>query len=204
MEVTVECQKRPEGSKTKALRREGLIPAVLYGHQGTESVSLTIDVKKAQKLLKDTSINNSIIDLQVPDISWSGKTILREVQSHPYKPLILHLSFFSVAAHGSIDLEVPINFVGEPVGVKVGGGILDQVVTELAIKCKPDKIPETLEIDISGLNLGDSLQLSQITLPEGVEAAAEADLVLVRVTTPAPAPSTESESESEGEAEISS
>ena len=195
MEVTVECQKRPEGSKTKALRREGLIPAVLYGHQGTESVPLTIEVKKAQKLLKDTSINNTIIDLQVPDISWSGKTILREVQSHPYKPLILHLSFFSVAAHGSLDVEVPIHFVGDPVGVKVGGGILDQTVTELAIRCKPDKIPETLEIDISGLKLGESLQLSQITLPEGVEAAGEADLVLARVMAPVGASSTESEGE---------
>lgn len=195
MEVTVECQKRPEGSKTKALRREGLIPAVLYGHQGTESVPLTIEVKKAQKLLKDTSINNTIIDLQVPDISWSGKTILREVQSHPYKPLILHLSFFSVAAHGSLDVEVPIHFVGDPVGVKVDGGILDQVVTELAIRCKPDKIPETLDIDISGLKLGESLQLSQITLPEGVETAGEADLVLARVMASAGASSTESESE---------
>ncbi|NEQ77985.1 MAG: 50S ribosomal protein L25/general stress protein Ctc [Okeania sp. SIO2C9] len=198
MEVTVECQKRPEGSKTKALRREGLIPAVLYGHQGTESVPLTIEVKKAQKLLKDTSINNTIIDLQVPDISWSGKTILREVQSHPYKPLILHLSFFSVAAHGSLDVEVPIHLVGEPVGVKVDGGILDQVVTELAIRCKPDKIPETLEIDISSLKSGESLQLSQITLPEGVEAAGEADLVLARIMASVTTSSTESESESEG------
>lgn len=195
MEVTVECQKRPEGSKTKALRREGLIPAVLYGHQGTESVPLTIEVKKAQKLLKDTSINNTIIDLQVPDISWSGKTILREVQSHPYKPLILHLSFFSVAAHGSLDVEVPIHFVGDPVGVKVDGGILDQTVTELAIRCKPDKIPETLEIDISGLKLGESLQLNQITLPEGVEVAGEGDLVLARVIAPVAASSTESEGE---------
>ncbi|NEP78285.1 MAG: 50S ribosomal protein L25/general stress protein Ctc [Okeania sp. SIO3C4] len=197
MEVTVECQKRPEGSKTKALRREGLIPAVLYGHQGTESVSLTLDVKKAQQLLKDTSINNTIIDLKVPDISWSGKTILREVQSHPYKPLILHLSFFSVAAHGSIDLEVPIHFVGTPVGVKIDGGILEPIVTELAIRCKPDKIPETLDIDISGLKLGESLQLNQITLPEGVEAAGEADLVLVRIMAPVAAPSTDSESEGE-------
>ncbi len=96
MEVTVECQKRPEGSKTKALRREGLIPAVLYGHQVTESVELTIDVKKAQQLLKDSSPNKTIIDLKVPDISWNGKTVLREVQYHPYKSEIYHLSFFSV------------------------------------------------------------------------------------------------------------
>ncbi len=195
MEVTVECQKRPEGSKTNALRREGLIPAVLYGHKGTESVSLTIDAKKAQQLLKDASVNNTIIDLNVPDISWNGKTIIREVQSHPYKPFIYHLSFFSVATHGSIDVEMPINFVGEAVGVKIDGGSLEPIVTELAIRCKPDKIPESLDIDVSGLKVGESLHLNQITLPEGVEAAAEGDLVLVSVVSPKTAPSKQSEDE---------
>ena len=96
MEVTLECQKRPEGSKTKALRREGLIPAVLYGHQVPESVELTIEVKKVQQLLKKTSANKTIIDLNVPEISWNGKTVIREIQYHPYKPEIYHLSFFSV------------------------------------------------------------------------------------------------------------
>ncbi|MGB3510294.1 MAG: 50S ribosomal protein L25/general stress protein Ctc [Microcoleaceae cyanobacterium] len=196
MEVTVECQKRPEGSKTRALRREGLIPAVLYGHKGTESVSLVIGKKNAQQLLKDASVNNTVVQLKVPDISWNGKIIIREVQSHPYKPFLYHLSFFSIATHGSIDVEVPLNFVGEPVGVDPEGGILEPIVTELAIKCKPDKIPESLDIDISGLHIGDSLQLHQITLPEGVEASAEADLVLVSIAHPAAAPSTTEETSS--------
>ncbi|MEM1168497.1 MAG: 50S ribosomal protein L25 [Cyanobacteria bacterium P01_H01_bin.35] len=97
MAVTLECQKRPEGSKTKALRREGLIPAVLYGHQVTESVELTIGVKEVQLLLKKASANKTIIDLKVPEISWNGKTVIREVQYHPYKSDIYHLSFFSVS-----------------------------------------------------------------------------------------------------------
>ncbi|MGK7920049.1 MAG: 50S ribosomal protein L25/general stress protein Ctc [Trichodesmium sp.] len=197
MEVTVECQKRPEGSKTNALRREGLIPAVLYGHQGTESVSLTIDAKAAQQLLKDASVNNTIINLNVPDISWNGKTIIREVQSHPYKPFLYHLSFFSVAAHGSIDVQVPINFVGEAVGVKRDGGMLEAIVTELPIKCKPDKIPEHLDVDVSAMEVGESLQLNQITLPEGVETGAEEDLVLVSIVPPKTAASTEESAETE-------
>lgn len=181
MEVTVECQKRPEGSKTRALRREGLIPAVLYGHDGTESVSLVIETKTAQQLLKNASVNNTIIDLNVPDISWNGKTIVREVQTHPWKPLLYHISFFSVATHGSIDVEVSLNFVGKPVGVEKEGGMLDPVITQLGIRCKPDRIPESLDIDVSGLHLGDALQLHQLTLPEGVEAIGEPDLVLVSV-----------------------
>lgn len=197
MEVIVECQQRPEGSKTRALRREGLIPAVLYGHKGTESVSLVIGEKTAQQLLKNASVNNTIVDLKVPDISWNGKTIIREVQSHPYKPFLYHLSFFSVATHGSIDVEVPLNFVGEPVGVDPEGGTLEPIVTELAIKCKPDRIPESLDIDVSGLHIGESLQLHQITLPEGVEASAEDDLVLVSIAHPrTSAPSTTEETSS--------
>lgn len=181
MEVTVECQKRPEGSKTRALRREGLIPAVLYGHDGTESVSLVIETKTAQQLLKNASVNNTIIDLNVPDISWNGKTIVREVQTHPWKPLLYHISFFSVATHGSIDVEVSLNFVGIPVGVEKEGGMLDLVITQLGIRCKPDRIPESLDIDVSGLHIGDALQLHQLALPEGVEAIGEPDLVLVSV-----------------------
>jgi large subunit ribosomal protein L25 len=181
MEVTVECQKRPEGSKTRALRREGLIPAVLYGHDGTESVSLVIETKTAQQLLKNASVNNTIIDLNVPDISWNGKTIVREVQTHPWKPLLYHISFFSVATHGSIDVEVSLNFVGTPVGVEKEGGMLDLVINQLGIRCKPDRIPESLDIDVSGLHIGDALQLHQLPLPEGVEAIGEPDLVLVSV-----------------------
>lgn len=97
MSITIECQKRPEGSKPNALRREGLIPATLYGHQGAESVSLTVKQKEAQTLLKQASVNQTVVEVQVPDLSWRGKALIREVQSHPWKREIYHLSFFSVA-----------------------------------------------------------------------------------------------------------
>lgn len=96
MSVTVECQKRPEGSKPNALRREGLIPATLYGHMGAESVALTLTDKDAKTLLKDASVNETQVDLSVPDLSWKGKVIIKEVQAHPWKKNLYHLSFFSV------------------------------------------------------------------------------------------------------------
>ena len=98
MSIAVECQKRPEGSKPRALRRQGLIPAALYGHNGAESVSLTVKSKDAETLLKNASINNTLIDVNIPDISWNGKAIIREVQAHPWKKTLFHLSFFSVSA----------------------------------------------------------------------------------------------------------
>lgn len=124
MSIAVECQKRPEGSKPRALRRQGLIPAALYGHNGAESVSLTVKSKDAQTLLKNASINNTLIDVNIPDISWNGKAIIREVQTHPWKKTLFHLSFFSVSAGETLELVVPIKLVGKAAGVK-DGGILD-------------------------------------------------------------------------------
>lgn len=96
MSVNVECQKRPEGSKPRALRREGLIPATLYGHNGSESIQLIIKEKDAKLLLRDASPNKTIVNLAIPDLSWTGTTLIREVQSHPWKRTLNHLSFFAV------------------------------------------------------------------------------------------------------------
>jgi large subunit ribosomal protein L25 len=96
MSITVECQKRPEGSKPNALRRDGWIPANLYGHQGAESMSLVISEKVAIELLKEASINETPIEVNVPDLSWKGTAVVREVQAHPWKRKLRHLSFCAV------------------------------------------------------------------------------------------------------------
>ncbi|KOR37486.1 MULTISPECIES: 50S ribosomal protein L25/general stress protein Ctc [Planktothricoides] len=168
MELTLECQKRPEGSKTKALRRDGLIPAALYGHNGAESISLTVNAKAAELLLKSASVNNTLVNLTIPELSWNGKTLLREVQSHPCRPLVYHLSFFAISAQDSVEVTIPLAFVGESPGVKLNGGLLDPVLTELEVKCAPDSIPEKIEVDISSLQVGSALHISELVLPAGV------------------------------------
>jgi large subunit ribosomal protein L25 len=95
MELTVECQKRPENSKPNALRREGLLPAVLYGHNVPESVSLTVDAKAIETLLRKAT-KTAPIEVTVPELSWTGKALIQEVQKHPWKDSIYHISFFSV------------------------------------------------------------------------------------------------------------
>ncbi|MEZ2241124.1 50S ribosomal protein L25/general stress protein Ctc [Microcoleus sp.] len=181
MEIAVECQKRAEGSKPNALRRSGLIPAVLYGHQGSESLALTIPAKAVETLLKQRVVNNVLIDLNIPEISWKGKTLLREVQRHPWKGFPYHLSFFAVGSQDSLEVELSLHFVGESVGVKLGGGILDTVMTQLAVKCKPDSIPDAIEVDISNLNVGDALHIHELVLPAGVVAIGEPNQVVVSV-----------------------
>ncbi|MEW6494324.1 MAG: 50S ribosomal protein L25/general stress protein Ctc [Cyanobacteriota bacterium] len=191
MEVTVECQKRPEGSKPKALRRSGLIPAVLYGHNGTESVSLTLNAKEAETLLKQATVNNTLVQVNVPELPWKGKALLREVQAHPWKKNVYHLSFFSVAAHGPIDVTVPLNLLGNAAGLKEGG-VVDLVISELPMRCDPDKIPETIDVDISHMQIGDILHVGELVLPEGVSVLIEPGETVVNIAAPRTATATES------------
>ncbi|HLP87834.1 MAG TPA: 50S ribosomal protein L25 [Nostocaceae cyanobacterium] len=95
MAIAIESKKRPEGSKPNALRRSGLIPANLYGHSGSESISLVVDAKAVERLLKQAAVNKTTVELSVPELNWTGKTVIREVQTHPAKGTVYHLSFFA-------------------------------------------------------------------------------------------------------------
>ncbi|MDX2239542.1 MAG: 50S ribosomal protein L25/general stress protein Ctc [Leptolyngbyaceae cyanobacterium bins.302] len=181
MEFTIECQPRPEGSKPNALRRSGKLPAVLYGHKGNESVSLVLESKAAENLLKAASINNSLIQVSIPDLSWNGKALLREVQTHPWRGTPYHISFFAVADHGSLEVDVPLHFIGTAKGIKEGGGSLDPSMSSLHVKCIAEKIPDYIEVDVTDLGVGDALQVGQLTLPEGVEALNDPGRVVVIV-----------------------
>lgn len=184
MEITIEGHKRPEGSKPNALRRQGLVPAVLYGHQGAESINITIPAKAAETLLKRNVVNHALIQLNVPELSWSGKTLLREVQKHPWKGFPYHLSFFSVAQQESLTVSIPLHFVGEPVGVKLEGGLLDVVLSELEIDCEPGSIPDRIDVDVTGLHQGQALHIRELTLPAGVTATGDSEQVVVSIIRP--------------------
>lgn len=181
MQLTIECQKRPEGSKPNALRREGMTPAVLYGHNGAESVELVLNTRNAETLVRRAVLNNTMIDLSVPELSWSGKALLREVQSHPWRGSLYHLSFFSVGSHATIEVTVPLHFVGESIGVKQNGGTLDVVLNEVSVVCAPNAVPEAIEVDVSQMDLGDALHVSELPLSSGVTVLGEADRVVVSV-----------------------
>lgn len=181
MELTIDCQPRPEGSKPNSLRRAGQLPAVLYGHKGAESIALTIPMKQAELMLRDASLNNTLIQVNIPDLSWTGKALLREVQTHPWRGTPYHISFFAVAAQDSLEVDVPLHFVGTAKGIKEGGGSLDPSLSSLHVKCAPDSIPDQIEIDVSDLGVGDALHISEIKLPAGVVALGDANRTVVSV-----------------------
>ena len=184
MSLTVECKTRTAGSKPRALRREGLIPAALYGHSGAESISLTMNAKEAQVLLKKAAINNTLVDLNIPDIPWNGKAIIREVQAHPWKRTLYHMSFFSVAGDKKLSLVVPLKLQGEAKGIKQGG-VLEQNLTELHISCSADNIPEDIGIDVSNFEIGTNLAVGDVVLPEGVTVLDDAEQTLFSIVAPA-------------------
>lgn len=186
MNITVECKTRPEGSKPRALRREGLIPAALYGHNGDKSVSLTIPAKEAQILLRQAAINNTLIDIKVPDISWQGKALIREVQAHPWKRTLNHLSFFTVSADQKVEIVVPVVVVGKAAGSKQGG-IVEQIMTEFNISCSADNIPESIEIDVSNFEIGSLLHVGEVVLPEGATTLDDSERAVISVVAPAKA-----------------
>jgi large subunit ribosomal protein L25 len=182
--MTLECKTRPEGSKPKALRREGLIPAALYGHKGAESVSLTVPAKDAVMLLRDAAVNNTLVDLNIADLNWSGKALIREVQAHPWKRTLYHLSFFSVPEGQTVNLVVPIEITGESAGIKQGG-ILEQNLTELNINCTAKNIPQSIEINIANFDIGTNLNVGDVILPEGVTALDDGEQTVFSIVAPA-------------------
>ncbi|ASC73953.1 50S ribosomal protein L25 [Halomicronema hongdechloris C2206] len=184
MELTIECSTRDPKAKANVLRRQGLLPAVLYGHNGTESLSLTVPTLDAEALLRRASVNNTLVNVKVSDTAWKGKALIREVQTHPWKEKLVHLSFFAVAGQDEVEVTVPLNYSGEASGVKDEGGILNTELNELTIKCSPESIPEVIDIDVSNLGVGDSLTLGDLVLPKGVEAVGESEVSVVAVLPP--------------------
>ncbi|MGB7085843.1 MAG: 50S ribosomal protein L25/general stress protein Ctc [Phormidesmis sp.] len=184
MELTIDCTQRAPEDKPKRLRREGTLPAVLYGHDGSSSVALKLSNYEAEALLRKATVNKSVITVNVPDMPWSGKVILREVQKHPWKNKLHHLSFFSIASQSEIEVSMPIHFVGEAVGVVNKGGTLDMVMTEVQLKCPPDAIPQSLDVDVSDLDIGDALHVGEIKLPAGSSIDLDPKLLVVSVLAP--------------------
>ena len=183
MPATLTARPRSERGKNaaRALRRSGRIPAVSYGH-GEETRSLTVDALELEKLLGSISVENTLIELQVEGGDTS-RALIREVQHHPFKPVVLHIDFYQVHAGERLTLQIPVRLVGTPVGVVDQGGVLDQVLYELDIECLPANIPATAELDVSGLDIGDSLRIRDIRLPD-VEILNDEDLTVCSVTAP--------------------
>jgi large subunit ribosomal protein L25 len=165
----------------RSLRKDGRVPAVIYGH-GREPQTLSINTRDLEKLLEHISAENTVIDLDVD--GTASRTLIREIQRHPFKRQILHVDFQELVAGEKVIVRVPVILIGVPDGVRMDGGILDQTMRELEVEVDPANIPNHIEVDVTKMVIGSSLHVSDITLPEGVEVIAEEDASVAVVSAP--------------------
>src|SRR5512141_502754 len=165
----------------RSLRAAGKIPAVINGH-GREPQSLAIERRELEKLLSRISAESTVIELSLD--GKSARTLIREIQRHPFKRQILHVDFQELVAGETVTVRIPIVLTGIPEGVRQDGGILDQVMRELEIEVDPANIPNRVEVDVNAMKIGDSVHVSDIALPQGVELVGEPDSTVCVVSAP--------------------
>ena len=181
----------------KKMRREKLIPGVFYGPE-SEPIMVSFKDGDLRKILKTTASENIIMGLQLEtDKGTETKTvILKELQSDPLKDSYIHADFHEISMDKEITLNIPVILVNTPVGV-TNGGILQAVRRELTISCLPDKVIESIEVDVSGLEIGESIHIEDVVFPEGIKTSQEGHLTIAVVN--APTVVEEEEHEEEGE-----
>ncbi len=172
------------GKKVKKLRREGLLPAVLYGSAFQGVQPITIAARDFERLYARAG-TSALIDLQVEG-GRPRPVLVHQVQRDATRRNFVHVDFFAPDMRVELTVAVPLAFVGEAPAVAVDGGVLTQLVTELQVRCLPDHIPAALEVDVSGLTeFGVQLTAAEIPLPEGVSLVSSEDEVVVQVDAPA-------------------
>ncbi|MEO1593799.1 MAG: 50S ribosomal protein L25/general stress protein Ctc [Pseudomonadota bacterium] len=168
IDLVAELREDQGKGASRRLRREGKVPAILYG-AGRPPRAISLQHNKLIRALEDESFYSSVLNIKVGD--KNQETILKDVQRHPAKPQIMHIDLQRIVAGEVIRMSVPVHFLNEEtaVGVKQDGGILNKMLNEVDVQCLPKDLPEYLEIDVAELEIGGLLNLSDLKLPKGVE-----------------------------------
>ena len=177
--ATVNLSASPRSTTGKGvarkLRAAGQVPAVIYGH-ARQAQALVINAHELQLLLEKHPYQSTVIELGVD--GQTSRTLIREIQRHPYKKLVLHVDFQELVAGELVVVRVPIRFIGTADGVKNGGGVLDQIMHELEISVDPSNIPHHIDVDVSPLTIGHSLHAGDVPMPEGVTLETDPELTI--------------------------
>ena len=181
----------------RKLRQAGQVPAVIYGH-GREPQSLVINTREIDKLLSQVSAASTVIELSVE--GKTARTLIREIQRHPFKRHIMHVDFQELVAGEKVTVSVPLKFVGIAEGVRNSGGILEETMHQVHIRVDPSVIPDHVDVDVNALTIGHSIHIRDIQLPEGVQVLDDAGATVCVCT--APKTVTETVPGTEGEAAV--
>jgi large subunit ribosomal protein L25 len=181
--LTVQARTQVGRNAIKKVRKEGLIPGVIYG-AGQEPINLEVNGRQLSTVLSHASSENILLELEIidGDNKRNSLAMIQEVQHHPLQRQILHVDFHAVSATETITAEVPIETVGEPVGVKTNGGLLEHILRALEVECLPADLPERIQVDVTNLDINQSVHVKDLQLPPGVQAVTDADLTVVAVS----------------------
>jgi len=206
---TVEAQLRADMGKgaSRRLRHQGMVPGIVYG-TSKAPLSIMVDHNKVIHHIENEAFFSHILELSID--GKAEKVVIKDMQRHPAKRTVLHMDFLRVSATEAIRMHVPLHFTGEEIapGIKTGGGIASHLVTDVEVSCLPADLPEYMEVDMSALDVGDSLHLSDIQVPKGVELVElshgeEHDSAIANIHMPRAAVEEEEVVEGEGEGEDS-
>jgi large subunit ribosomal protein L25 len=167
-EINAQARTLQGSGASRRLRRAGKVPAIIYGGEAAPQ-AIEIDHNELLINLKKEAFHASILNIVLD--GKKQQVLLRDTQRHAFKPLILHVDFQRVDATHELHIKVPLHFVNEETapGVKLSGGLVNHVITELDVHCLPKDLPAFIEVDLAALNVGDTIHLSQIKLPKGVK-----------------------------------
>lgn len=167
-------------SNSRRLRKEGALPAIIYG-EGEEATPIQIDTHIFTQLLHHHTSETMLIELELDGTSIT--TLIKEVQHHPVSYNVLHVDFLKISADKPIQVDIQVSAIGDAEGVQAGG-VLDLVMHTIGIECLPAQLQETIEVDVTNVELGSSLTIGDLTLPKGWVALDPADAIVISVATP--------------------
>ena len=189
--LTAHTRKRSGSGALNSLRREGLIPAVVYG-KSQPSVNVRLNAKQVETVLHHSVSEQILVNLTIEDSGETRLALIQDVQHNPLTGAIIHLDFHAISENERIHANVPLELVGDAAGVKAGG-LLEHLVHKLEVQCLPKDLPEIIRVDVTGIEVGKALHLREIPMPEGVRASADGELIVALVSEPRVAEPTQAE-----------
>ena len=184
IQLSSEIRTQTGKGSARTLRSTGKLPAILYGPE-TDTIMLTLDCTELEKALKGKSAESVLLDLRIDSgkKGQSKKVMIKEVQRDPVKRDYLHVDLFEISLKKELEVDIPIHLVNTPIGV-TEGGILQHVRREVKVSCMPDDLVDKIDVDVSDLDIGQSLHIGDISFPSGLKSLEDADVTVLTVVAP--------------------
>jgi large subunit ribosomal protein L25 len=181
--AALSAEMRTESGKgvARKLRAAGRVPGIIYGH-AREPQPLSIVARDLDKLLSHIAVSSTVVELSLG--AGTSRTLIREIQRHPFKKHVLHIDFQELVAGEKVVVSVPLVYVGIPEGVRVSGALLEQIMHSVEVLADPAHIPNHIDVDVTHLGMGHSLHVRDLKLEEGIEVLSDEDATMCAVIAP--------------------